>query len=126
MIELVALVVLVISAAWGVTATPDRRLTWAMYSGSSKAFLWLRGERARWASMDELRLVPEAFYLREADLELLAQEGLPALDGLIVGTRGSLTVACDAIEGLVTTPVQGDEALVLLAAAIRRYECPQP
>lgn len=126
MTELVAVVVLVAWVVWGATIAPGRRFSWAMYSGSSKAFLWLRGEpAAHWATMDELRLGPQAHYVRESDLRLLVREGLPALDGLIVGTRGSLTVAHDGGEGLVTEPLERDEALAALAAALRRYECPR-
>ncbi len=126
MTEVVALVVLAVWVVWGATMAPGRRYSWSMFSGSSKAFLWLRDERAaRWATMDELRLGPQAHYLRESDLRLLAQEGLPALDGLVVGTRGSCTVSLDETEGLVTEPLERDEALAALAAALRRYECPR-
>ena len=126
MTELVALAVLVVAVVWGAAIAPGRRFSWAMYSGSSKAFLWLRGEPvARWAAMDDLGLVPEAHYLREVDLGVLAAESLPALDGFIVGTRGSVSVTHDADAGLVTEIIDGDEVLAHLATALRRYEWPR-
>jgi hypothetical protein len=124
MTAFIAFAVLAAWVAWGATIAPGRRFSWAMYSGSSKAFLWLREPVARWATMDELRLGPQAHYLRESDLRLIVQDGLPALDGLIVGTRASASVAYDGAGGLVTQPLERDEVLAALAAALRRYECP--
>ena len=126
MTELVALAVLAVFVVWGATIDPRRPFSWAMFSGSSKGFLWLRGDPvSRWASVDDLRLAPAAHYLRESDLRALVDEGVPPLDGLIVGTRGSLTVTYDPAEGIVTKTIDGDDVLLHLAAALRRYECPR-
>ncbi len=126
MIETVAsIVVLAIAVARGAMARPGRPFTWTMFSGSSKAFLWLReGPSGRSALPDDLRLTPDSHYLLERDLERLAEAGaLPALDGAIVGSRGSCTMACDSNGRLRTERIDPDDELAALAAALRA--CPQ-
>jgi hypothetical protein len=124
-IELAALVVLAASVVWGATSTPGRPFSWTMFSGSSKGFLWMRGDGgSHWADIDELHLAPDAHYLREADLRRLAEDGLPALDGLIVGSSGSWTVAHDGGgHALRAEPIAREEDLARLAATLRRHAC---
>jgi hypothetical protein len=126
-IEAVAALVLTAAVIWGATVAPGRPFSWTMYSGSSKTFLWLSDQPARlWASTDALRLTPDSHYLLEADLRRLAADGeLPAVDGLIVGSRGSWKVACDADRGLQTERISRDEDLAELVAALRRTACRQ-
>ena len=126
MIEAVASVVVVaIAVVWGAMARPGRPFSWTMFCGSSKAFLSLRDQPAgRSASPVDLRLTPDSHYLLERDLQRLAEAGaLPALDGMIVGSRGSWTVASDGQGGLRTERMGPDDELVRLAAALRA--CPQ-
>jgi hypothetical protein len=76
------------------------------------------------ATTDDLHLTPDSHYLMERDLQRLAQAGaLPALDGMILGSRGSWTVAWDGKEGLRTQRIDPDDELVQLAWALRA--CPQ-
>jgi hypothetical protein len=120
-------VVLATAVVWGATTRPGRPFAWTMFCGSSKAFLWL-GEQPprRLASTADLHLTPDSHYLLERDLRRLADAGtLPALDGLILGSRGSWTVAHDGEGGLRTEPVDPDDELAQLACALRRA-CPQP
>lgn len=121
-----SVVVLAIAVLWGATARPGRPFSWTMFCGSSKAFLWL-GEQwpPRWALTDDLHLTPDSHYLLKRDLQHLAEAGaLPALDGMIVGSRGSWTVACDGEGGLRMERMDAEDELVQLAAALRRA-CPQ-
>jgi hypothetical protein len=125
MIGVFASVALAVAVVWGARARPGRPFSWTMFSGSSKAFLWLREQPPRLASTDDLRLTPDSHYLLERDLQRLAEAGaLPALDGLILGSRGSWTVACDGEGGLRTELVDPDDELMHLASALRR-SCPQ-
>lgn len=125
MIDAFAAAVLVIAVVWGATARPGQPFSWTMFSGSSKAFLWLREQPQRTASTDDLHLTPDSHYLLERDLQRLAEAAaLPALDGVIVGSRGSWTVASDSEGDLSTQPVDRDDELVHLASALRRA-CPQ-
>jgi hypothetical protein len=119
-------VVLVTAVVWGAMTRPGRPFSWTMFCGSSKAFLWLREQPPRRLALtDDLHLTPDSHYLLERDLRRLAEAGtLPALDGLILGSRGSWTVACDGEGGLRTDPVDPDDELVQLASALRRA-CPQ-
>ena len=118
-------VVLAAAVLWGATASPGRPFSWTMFSGSSKAFLWLREQPPRLASTDDLHLTPDSHYLLQRDLQRLAEAGaLPALDGVIVGSRGSWAVACDGEGDLRTDPVDPEDELAHLASALRRA-CPQ-
>lgn len=126
MIEAVAsVVVLALAVVWGAIARPGRPFSWTMFCGSSKAFLWLREyPSGRLALPDDLHLTPDSHYLLERDLQRLAEAGaLPALDGMIVGSRGSWTVACDGKGRLRTERIDSDDELVQLASALRA--CPQ-
>ncbi len=127
MIDAVASGVLLATAvAWGALTSPGRPFSWTMFSGSSKAFLWLDERPPRLASPDDLHLTPDSHYLLERDLQRLAETGeLPALDGVIVGSRGSCTVASDGEAGLRTEPLDPGDELVQLASALRRA-CPPP
>ncbi len=122
---IVELAALAMAVVWGVTARPGRPFSWTMFSGSSKAFLWLRdGSRRRLASTDDLHLTPDSHYLLESDLKQLAQAGaLPVLDGLILGSRGSWKVACDTDARLCTEHVDPDDELAQLVAVLRQA-CP--
>jgi hypothetical protein len=126
-IELAALTLLVVSVLWGATARPGRPFTWTMFSGSSKAFVHICEEHgARPATIDDLKLSPDSHYLLEVDLRRIAETGLPALQGVIVGSRGSFSVRCEGPGfPLVSEPVAAGEDLELLAAALRRYACPR-
>lgn len=126
MIEAAAALALVAGVVWGVAARPGLPFSWTMFSGSSKAFLWLDEPRqSHVATPDELRLTPDSHYLLAADLERLAEAGaLPALHGLVVGSRGSRRVAYDASLGLRSGPVERDDDLAELVAALRRHACP--
>lgn len=121
-----SIAVLATAVVWGATTRPGYPLSWTMFSGSSKAFLWLRKQPARrFASTDDLHLTPDSHYLLEADLQRLAAAGaLPPLEGLIVGSRGSWKVTFDADAGLRTERIDPEDDLAQLAAALRR-ECPQ-
>jgi hypothetical protein len=125
-IEAVApVVVLVLAVARGATARPGSPFSWTMFCGSSKAFLSLR-ERPSGQSVlpDDLRLTPDSHYLLERDLRRLAEAGaLPALDGVIVGSRGSFTVSCDGEGRLRTERMGPDDELARLALALRA--CPR-
>jgi hypothetical protein len=120
-----SVVVLAIAVVWGAMARPGLPFSWTMFCGSSKAFLWLREQSSgRWALTDDLHVTPDSHYLLERDLQRLAEAGaLPALDGMIVGSRGSWTVACDGEGVLRTERMDPDDELVQLASALRA--CPQ-
>lgn len=97
-----------------------------MYSGSSKALLHVReGDGSRPATHDELGLSPDAHYLLEAHLRAMAESGgLPTLDGMIVGSRGSWTVSYDGAGAtLRTSSIAYGADLEQLAAELRRYAC---
>lgn len=122
------LAALLLGVLWGVTATPGRPFTWTMYSGSSKALLHIRhGDGTRPAKPSELGLSPDAHYLLEAHLRAIADAvppALPALDGMIVGSRGSWTVSYDGPgTTLHTAPIAYGDDLEQLSAALRRYSC---
>jgi hypothetical protein len=122
----VALAVVAGFVCWGAFAPPGRPFSWTMFSGSSKAFLWTRGEPGRWMSTDDLGLTPDAHYLLEADLRRLADDGLPPLEGLIVGSRGTRMVSCDGPGyPLVSEPLARDDGPARLAAALRRRDHPK-
>lgn len=125
MIDIAAAVVLAAAVVWGATAKPGRPFSWTMFSGSSKAFLWLREQPPRrLATTDLLHLTPDSHYLLERDLQHLAEaQALPALDGAIIGSRGSWTVACDGDAGLRTERMGPDDELEQLVSALRRA-CP--
>ncbi len=127
MIEAIAALVLTAAVIWGATATPGRPFTWTMYSGSSKAFLWRADQPGGpWASLDDLHLTPDSHYLLKDDLRHLAADGaLPGVDGLIVGSRGSWKVTCDAESGLQTQRVSRDDDVTELATALRQAACRQ-
>ena len=113
---------------WGATIVPGRAFSWAMFSGSSKPFLWTDVDGAtRVPTFEELRLAPDSHYLVLADLhELVKEEGFPVpLHGLIIGTRGSWQVEVgDGDHGLTERPVQPGDELTLLADTLRRLGCP--
>jgi hypothetical protein len=128
LVTLGGLAVLLIGVLWGAIATPGLPFTWTMYSGSSKALLHIRHrDGSRPATQDELGLSPEAHYLLEAHLRAMAESSapaLPALDGMIVGSRGSWTVSYDgAGTTLHTSAIAYGEDLEQLAAELRRYSC---
>jgi hypothetical protein len=124
-IDIVAAVLLVAAVVGGVLAKPGRPFSWTMFCGSSKAFVWLRERPPRLASTDDLHLTPDSHYLLERDLQRLAEVGaLPALDGVIVGSRGSWAAACDGEGVLRTEPMDPDDELTQLASALRRA-CPR-
>lgn len=119
---------MLVGLLWGVTAVPGRPFTWTMYSGSSKALLHIRhGDGSHPATTDELGLSPDAHYLLETHLRALADSSpptLPALDGMIVGSRGSWTVSYDGAGAtLHTSAIAYGEDLEQLAAMLRRYSC---
>ena len=130
--SIVAVAALAMAVVWGVAAPPGRPFSWTMFSGSSKALLWLRdGSRRRLASTDDLHLTPDSYYLLESDLKQLARAGaLPVLDGLILGSRGSWKVACDTDARLCTEHIKpGDElarAARCCASVALRLSRPSP
>jgi hypothetical protein len=124
MTELLSVAVLAAAVAWGALRAPGRPFSWTMFSGSSKAFLWTAGDggRPRLATHDELRLAPDAHYLRATDLRELAQSGLPPLNGLIVASSGSCVVSHNAAGGLDLAPLGPGDDVPCLVAALRRFD----
>src|SRR5437867_4008548 len=77
--------------AWGATVKPGRPFSWTMYSGSSKAFLWIgEGKGRHVARYEELRLAPDNHYLSVADLQALVsgRSDLDSLQGFVIGSHG--------------------------------------
>lgn len=97
MVELLVLLALAVFVAWGATVSPRRRFSWAMYSGSTKAFLWItEGDTPRPARPEDLRLSPDNHLLTLSDLARILDDGpAPPLRGLIIGYTGNYLVAYD-------------------------------
>lgn len=127
MLELIAMTLLLLFVIWGATTDPGRPFSWAMYSGSSKAFFWIDVDGCpRVPSHDELRLAPDSHYLSLSDLRRVVNErGTPVpLRGLIIGSGGNWLVAYDGDQQrLSSASLTGGEELDLLVAALRRCEC---
>jgi hypothetical protein len=97
MAELLVLAALAAFVVWGATISPHRRFSWAMYSGSTKAFLWITGEDGpRPARPEDLRLSPDNHLLTLPDLARILDDGpAPPLQGLIIGYTGNYFVRYD-------------------------------
>ncbi|HWN35210.1 MAG TPA: hypothetical protein VNP03_20830 [Pseudonocardia sp.] len=97
MVELLVLLALAVFVAWGATISPRRRFSWAMYSGSTKAFLWItKGDTPQPARPEDLRLSPDNHLLTLPDLARILDDGpAPPLRGLIIGYTGNYLVAYD-------------------------------
>lgn len=124
---------------WGVTTAPGRPFSWTMYSGSSKAFLWIgEGQDVHVAAYEELCLAPDNHYLSVADLRrLVAERGRPpslhGLQGFVIGSRGGWIVTSADGSGrlrwgrLPQSPQQsgspGNEDLLALSKAVGRLGC---
>jgi hypothetical protein len=125
--RVVVALALLVFVVWGVRTSPGRPFSWAMFSASSKPFLWIDdGREPRVARFDELRLAPDSHYLVPSDLPHLVEESNPPapIRGLIVGTRGSWSVEFDGPDaGLRCTEVRPGEDLAQLALALRRLGC---
>jgi len=118
--------------AWGATVKPGRPFSWTMYSGSSKAFLWIgEGKGRHVARYEELRLAPDNHYLSVADLQALVsgRSDLDSLQGFVIGSHGSWFVTNEAEPGrlawrrLSELPANGD--LLALSKALGRAGCRQ-
>ncbi len=123
MARVVLALLLLGSVVWGATIVPGRAFSWAMFSGSSKPFLWTAVDGVtRVPTFEELRLAPDSHYLVLADLhELVGEPGFPVpLHGLIIGTRGSWRVELGGGEvGLTERPVPPGDELTVLADTVR-------
>src|ERR1700722_20738800 len=119
----VGLAFLVGFVTWGATTTPGRPFSWAMYAGSSKGFLWIedQGEH-RWASLEDIRLAPDAYFLRSADLKRLLHDcRLPSLQGVLIGYHGTWKVHYEATKRRLSLEAVGPtEDLRALAGGLRR------
>lgn len=123
MAELLVLLALAAFVAWGAMISPRRRFSWAMYSGSTKAFLWITGEEGpRPARPEDLRLSPENHLLTVPDLARVLDEGAaPALGGLIIGYTGNYVVRYDPARPhqLARAELPAGAELDRLSAALR-------
>jgi hypothetical protein len=127
MVRAVLAVLLVAFVVWGSRTRPGRPFSWAMFSGSSKPFLFAVAEGpSRVPTFAELRLAPDSHYLVLDDLHALAREPTTprCLRGLIVGTRGSWEVELDAGGEVVARELPAGEELHHLTHSVRRYLCP--
>ncbi|HEY1971166.1 MAG TPA: hypothetical protein VGH89_24640 [Pseudonocardia sp.] len=127
MAELVALLALAGFVTYGATISPRRRFSWAMYSGSTKALLWVTGaDGPRPARLDELGLAPDNHFLTVPDLaRVLAKTKFPLpLEGVIIGYTGDHAVRYDpTLRRLFVTPTTGN-SLENLSEVLRRLSCP--
>ena len=123
MAELLVLLALAAFVAWGATISPRRRFSWAMYSGSTKGFLWIIGENGpRPARPEDLRLSPDNHLLTLPDLaRVLDDGGAPPLRGLIIGYTGNYVVRYDPARPhqLARATVPPGAELDRLVAALR-------
>jgi hypothetical protein len=130
MVRAVIVALLAAFVVWGVRVPPGRPFSWAMYSGSSKHFLFIeRDGQLRVPTFEQLRLAPDSHYLVLGDVQALAAEpSTPRpLTGLIVGTRGSWEVRLgDREAGLSAKQLPPGEELPRLAEALRQLACPPP
>lgn len=122
------LLALAASVAWGATISPRRMFSWAMYSGSTKPFLWITEDGAtRLARPGDLRLSPENHLLTLPDLArvLDADEPTPAIEGLIIGYTGNYAVRYDPSRPrqLARARLADGTELERLADALRRLPC---
>ena len=124
MIRVVGFALFAAFVTWGVARVPGRPFSWTMFTGSSKPFLWVGDAGAsRAAGTEELGLAPDAHYLLPGDLETLVDGNTVApFEGLILGTRGSWSVAYSPSVGLTKTTLPPDDDLRALAEALRRHE----
>jgi hypothetical protein len=96
--ELLALLALAVSVVVGATISPRRRFSWAMYSASTKAFLWVREPQGpRLARPQDLCLAPENHLLTLPDFARVLAGTEPAhpIEGLIIGYTGNHVVRYD-------------------------------
>lgn len=128
MVRAVGAGLLVAFVVWGWRAEPGKPFSWAMFSGSSKGFLFAgTGESQRIPTFEELRLAPDSHYLLLPDLgALMAEPTAPQpLDGLIVGTRGSWAVELeDHEQGPVVRQLRPGEDMTQLVNALRQLPWP--
>ena len=137
-------VALMAFVVWGATSAPGHPFSWTMYSGSSKAFLWLgEGQSVHVAAYEELHLAPDNHYLSVTDLQkLVAERGdlppLGTLQGFVIGSKGSWLFTSNADSGRLTwgrlsqspgsprSPgPSGDQDLLALSKAVGRLGCRQ-
>lgn len=126
MAELITLLALAGFVAYGAVISPRRRFSWAMYSGSTKALLWVRdADGPRPIRLDELGLAPDNHFLTVPDLaRLLAKTRFPlAVEGLITSHAGDQPVRYDpTLRRLVVTPPTTN-GVDTLAETLRRLSC---
>lgn len=93
-----AALLLAVFVIWGVRTSPDRPFSWAMYSGSSKGFLWQDRGTATVLTAHQLRIAPGGHFLTVPELRGLLADGgfadLP-LRGLLIGSDGGWEVRYD-------------------------------
>ncbi|MFI5782843.1 hypothetical protein [Nocardia sp. NPDC051570] len=129
MTELLAVLALGVSVTWGATISPYRRFSWAMYSHSNRAFLWIiESDRPRPARPIDLGLTPDSHPLTAADLVRLLARTRPAhpIEGLIIGRAGNHFVRYDPLRlRLTKADLPAGTELDCLADTLRRLTCPR-
>ncbi|MFI6528427.1 hypothetical protein [Streptomyces uncialis] len=107
---------------WGARVSPNRPFSWAMYSGSSKGFLWSDDGSVTVLPVHRLRIAPGGHFLTVPELRALLADGdfeLP-LRGLIIGSDGGWEVRYEPAEHrLRLTRLPAGAELRLLADALR-------
>lgn len=118
------LVALLVFVVWGVVTSPHHPFSWAMYSGSTKGFLWTEGaDGPRVLSYEELGLAPDSHFLSTADLRRLVDEKPRStpVNALVIGYRRTWLMSYAADRGFrVEGPLPPGAELDHLVALLRR------
>ncbi|MFJ4771246.1 hypothetical protein ACIP88_19410 [Streptomyces uncialis] len=117
-----SVVLLAVCVVRGARISPNRPFSWAMYSGSSKGFLWSGHDSVTVLPVHRLRIAPGGHFLTVPELRALLADGdfEQPLRGLIIGSDGGWEVRYEPAEHRLrlTRLTAGDE-LRVLADALR-------
>ena len=124
---IVLLLALPAFVAWGALARPKRQFTWAMFSRSTKAFLWVQdGRRYRALRHEEVSLAPDGHFLTLTDAYRLlsGRADVPPVRGFVIGHHGNWFLRYDTEVGkLAAGKVPSGTELAHLADVMRRLTC---